>query len=877
MKLLVIDGNSLINRAFYGIKLLTTKDGQFTNGIYGFITMLNRIMEQEDPDGVAVAFDLKKPTFRHEMYSEYKAGRKGMPEELASQMPILKEWLSLMGYRVLSSEGYEADDILGTLAAGCERTHNPCIIATGDRDSLQLVSNSVTVLNTVTKMGRPEIILYDEAAIMEKYGVTPPQLIEVKALQGDASDHIPGVAGIGEKTALSLIAQYHDVDYIYEHLDELDIKDGVRNKLAAGRDSAFLSRKLGTICKTVPISDDPEDYRKGVCDREAVARLMARLEFFSLIKKMGFDEVAPQEENAVPENRTFTLFAHTGEVLRDNETDPKNTDETRLADEIYFDYEENTLTISRGYKIALLPLESKEALEILKSDRDKSIYNSKSAHRYCMQKGFSLKNVVFDSMLAGYLCSPAASGYQLDRLSKEYAVPVAEVVTAQKKETADDSEKEKKPLPSSALRGAEAALVSRQLLKECEKRALLELLKTVELPLSEVLAFMELQGFSVDVDGIRGMGKRLKEKISELQEEIYTLGQAEFNINSPKQLGTVLFETLGLPAKKKTKSGYSTNAEVLESLKNAHPIVPAILEYRKLSKLLSTYCEGLVAAADENGKIHSTLNQTETRTGRISSQEPNLQNIPVRTEEGRELRKYFIAPKGRVLLDADYSQIELRVLAHMANDARMIEAFHSGVDIHTVTAAQVFHMPESMVTPLMRSHAKAVNFGIVYGIGAFSLAKDIGVTRKEAADYINNYLATYSGVARFMDDVIKNAREDGFVTTLFGRRRYLPELSSSNAMIRAGGERIARNTPIQGTAADIIKIAMIRVYNRLKAEKLDAKLILQIHDELIVEAAEKDAEKAAAVLKEEMENAAKLRVPLTADTHSGKTWYDAKG
>ena len=860
MKLLVIDGNSLINRAFYGIKLLTTKDGQFTNGIYGFITMLNRIMEQEDPDGVAVAFDLKKPTFRHEMYSEYKAGRKGMPEELAAQMPILKEWLSLMGYRVLSFDGYEADDILGTLAAGCERTNNTCIIATGDRDSLQLVSNAVTVLNTVTKMGRPEIIRYDEAAIMEKYGVTPPQLIEVKALQGDASDHIPGVAGIGEKTALSLIAQYHDVDYIYEHLEELDIKDGVRNKLAAGRDSAYLSRKLGTICKTVPISDDPEEYRKGSCDREAVARLMARLEFFSLIKKMGFDEVAPQEENAAPENRTFTLFDRADEVLQDDETDQKNADDAHSADEIYFDYEENTLAISRGYKIALLPLESAEALEILKSDRNKSIYNSKIAHRYCMQKGFSLKNVVFDSMLAGYLCSPAASGYQLDRLSKEYAVPVAEVVRAQKKEAADDNEKGDKPLPSSALRGAEAALVSRQLLKECEKRALLDLLKTVELPLSEVLAFMELQGFSVDVDGIRGMGERLKEKISELQGEIYTLGQAEFNINSPKQLGTVLFETLGLPAKKKTKSGYSTNAEVLESLKNAHPIVPAILEYRKLSKLLSTYCEGLVAAADENGKIHSTLNQTETRTGRISSQEPNLQNIPVRTEEGRELRKYFIAPKGRVLLDADYSQIELRVLAHMANDERMIEAFLSGVDIHTVTAAQVFHMPESMVTPLMRSHAKAVNFGIVYGIGAFSLAKDIGVTRKEAADYINNYLSTYSGVARFMDDVIKNAREDGFVTTLFGRRRYLPELSSSNALVRAGGERIARNTPIQGTAADIIKIAMIRVYNRLKAEKLDAKLILQIHDELIVEASEKDAQKAAAVLKEEMENAAKLRI-----------------
>lgn len=845
MKLLVVDGNSLINRAFYGIKLLTTKDGQFTNGIYGFINMLNKIMEMEEPEGVAVAFDLRAPTFRHKMYDGYKANRKGMPPELASQMPVLKEWLKLMGYSVLSLEGYEADDILGTLALSCENSGDECVIATGDRDSLQLVSDKVRVLNTVTKMGKPEIIVYTPDEVREKYGVEPQKLIDIKALQGDTSDNIPGVAGIGEKTAQSLIANFGSIDYIYENIETIDVKEGVRAKLIAGKESAFLSRELGRIFREVPVSTNIKDYLIGEMDVQGVTALMTKLEFFALISKMGLSDVkiTQSEKNSVAFKEAEYEKIIKSDIVH-----------------IFADLEEETLVIANESEYCLCKIE--EAKAFLESNTAKNIYDCKTFYKYCENKGIKLNSVKFDAMLAGYLCSPSASSYDLDRLLKEYEVA----------EPGFRGE-----VTESISMGAKNALVYNALKEVIEKQNLKSLLEDIELPLSKVLASMENVGFLVDVKGIEAMGKNLEEKLKSLEERIYFLAGSNFNINSPKQLGVVLFENLALPCKKKTKSGYSTNAEVLESLKDEHPIIEEILEYRKLVKLKSTYCDGLVAAADSEGIIHSTLNQTETRTGRISSTEPNLQNIPVKTEEGRELRKYFIANSGKVLVDADYSQIELRVLAHMAQDEKMIGAFRDGVDIHTVTASQVFNMPESMVTPLMRSRAKAVNFGIVYGIGAFSLGKDIGVSRKEAGEYIKNYLSTYSGVADYMERVVDKAKENGFVSTIFSRRRYLPELSSSNGMLRAFGERVARNMPIQGTAADIIKIAMVKVHESLEKELPTARLIMQIHDELIIEADEKDGTKAAEILKREMENACEMCVPLVVDVNIGKTWFDAKG
>ena len=841
MKLLAVDGNSLINRAFYGIKLLTTKDGQYTNGVYGFINMLNHIMDAEHPDCVAVAFDLRAKTFRHNMYSEYKAGRKGMPDELASQMPILKEWLTLMGYSVLSMEGYEADDILGTLSAAANGTDNECIIATGDRDSFQLVSDKVTVLNTVTKMGRPEIVRYDTNAILEKYGVTPRQMIEIKALWGDSSDNIPGARGIGEKTACSLVQEFSNIENIYEKLDTLPIKDSVKAKLIESKDNVFLSKELGTICLEVPISTDYNDYVIKEKNTEELSRLMTKLEFYKLMEKMGLTATAEKNENTVS-----TVYKE--EVVEINENDT-------IA--IYFDGEslgfcknESVFKISDEVKIK----------EILENEKIlKNIYNIKNFWHYCFRQNIDLKGENFDAMLAGYVLNPSQKSFEIERLAAEYGATV-------------EISSEDPLLISTALLSESIKI----LLKKIEDTNSHALLFDIEIPLSRVLASMEFYGFSVDANGIIKMGEDIAETLEQLEAQIYMLAGEKFNINSPKQLGVILFEKIGLPTKKKTKSGYSTGAEVLESLKDEHPIIELILEYRKLGKLKSTYCDGLSAAADENGKIHSTLNQTETRTGRISSLEPNLQNIPVKTREGRELRKYFKAQDGYLLLDADYSQIELRVLAHMADDERMIKAFRDGVDIHTVTASQVFKIPESMVTDTMRRNAKAVNFGIVYGIGAFSLSKDIGVSRKEADDYIKGYLNTYSGVDAFMKNTVETARDNGFVTTLYNRRRYLPELTSSNGMIKAAGERIARNMPIQGSAADIIKIAMVRVYNRIQEEKLDARLIMQVHDELIVEAKEDIAPYCAKLLTEEMQNAANLKVPLIAETNIGKTWYEAK-
>ncbi len=856
MRLLVIDGNSILNRAFYGIKLLTTKDGRFTNGIYGFMNIFHRLLKDYEPDRVAVAFDVKAPTFRHEMYKEYKAGRKGMPDELREQMPVLKNLLSLMGYKIVEKAGWEADDILGTLSVQM-KTSDKCFIATGDRDSLQLVSDTTTVLLTSTKMGRTQTVEYDTDKIKEEYGVTPKQMIEIKALQGDSSDNIPGVAGVGPKTAGELIQKYESVEKLFETLESADIKPKLREKLEAGKESAFLSHKLGTIATDAPIDLNMDSYIPSGGDRGAAARLLASLEMFKMIETFNLGSAQTSKEEV---KEAVSVAVKTVEDLS----------EIKAGDTVYFvpvfgDGDITRIAFLTDDGVAIAENNSfifaSQLAEILSNEATQKVtYDVKPLYSWALARGVEIKGKVSDIMIAGYILNPSASDYHPARMAQEYGALLPQI-----------AEENQLALDCAAIKGAWGKAYA-----ELENNGQLELMYNIEMPLAKVLSSMELTGFLVDIDSIEEYGTVLESQINALVDKIYDLAGEEFNINSPKQLGVILFEKLGLPAKKKTKSGYSTNADVLESLADDYPIVELVLNYRTLAKLKSTYCDGLKKCVAPDGRIHSTLNQTETRTGRISSTEPNLQNIPVRSEVGRELRKFFVAKEGNVLVDADYSQIELRVLAHIADDKRMLEAFNEDDDIHAITASQVFNMPLQAVTPLMRSRAKAVNFGIVYGIGAFSLAKDIGVTRAEADRYIKGYLHNFSGVDSYMQRVITDAKNNGYVSTLFGRRRYLPELTASNAMLRSFGERVARNMPIQGTAADIIKIAMIKVYERMKTQSLKAQLIMQVHDELIVEAPEAEAEAVCRIVKEEMENACKMNVKLTADVHSGKSWYEAK-
>jgi len=835
LKLLAIDGNSIINRAFYGInKLLSTKDGTYTNAVYGFINIFGRLSELEKPDGVAVAFDLKTPTFRHKKYAEYKAGRKQMPEELACQFPILKEWLTLSGYNVIECEGYEADDILGTLAYLAEESGNECVIATGDRDSLQLISDKTKVLLTTNY----EIINYTKDALFEKYGLTPNEMIELKALMGDKSDNIPGVQGVGEKIATDLIKSYHTIDYIYENIDALDIKESVRQKLISGKDSAYLSHFLGTISKKAPIDNNFDNYKSKKQNTNELAKLMTRLEFFKFMEKMGISPVGEVESDNA-EKKVYTVSST-----------PIYSENSSV--DIYFE-EDNFGAVCDGNVFSLT---KQEATSLLKSNTKKRVYDLKK-----LLKNFNADNITFDLKLAGYLCNPSAKDYSISRLCAEYSG----------NNFVFECENE------FLVNVARFSNLCDILTNELKKSGQLDLLNNIELPLARVLSNMEDVGFLVDINGLKSEGEDLEKRTEEIKAEVIKIAGVPFNLNSPKQLGEILFEKLLIPTKKKTKSGYSTSADVLEELRYDYPIVDLVLTYRQLAKLKSTYCDGLLSAVSNDGRIHTTFNQTEARTGRISSLEPNLQNIPVRTEEGKKLREFFVAKENFVLVDADYSQIELRVLASIADDQTMIDAFNSNVDIHTVTASEVFDIPIDMVLPVMRSRAKAVNFGIVYGIGAFSLGKDIGVSRNEADRYIKNYLATYKGVDAYMKNVIENAKKDGFVTTYFGRRRYLPELSSSNGMMRSFGERVARNAPIQGTAADIIKLAMINVSKRLEKELPSANLILQVHDELIVECPACNAEFAKQILVEEMENAVSMKVKLSVDAHIGKNWLEAKG
>ncbi len=846
MRLLALDANSIVNRAYYGVRPLTTKDGQYTNALYGFLHIFARLKEQAAPDAIVAAFDRHAPTFRHKMYDGYKAGRKGMPEELRSQMPILKELLPLLGCHIVEINGFEADDILGTLAAACRRDGHTCVIATGDRDSLQLVGDGVEVWLSTTKMGQPETVVMDTAAVENKYGLSPARLIDLKALMGDSSDNIPGVAGVGEKTAVGLLQQFGTLDNLYASLDTADMRDSLRQKLAAGKESAYLSRTLGTICCEVPIETDIAAYRAGEWQKAPLAALLTRLEFFKMIEKWGLADipVAVAVDNAAP----ALVAASCADVLGGK----GGVAAVPEADGVW---------LVRDGKAAFFAFDSADfaaAADILCDGTvDKQVHDGKPLFARLLKMGRTPAGFSMDTALAAYLLNPLSSDYSLPRLIQEYGVAAAEAADI--------------PAVLSAF-----GVLAKTLGDAVDEQGQGALLREMELPLAMVLADMENVGFLVDADGIAAYGEKLAAEIAALEAGIFEAVGYTFNLNSPKQLGKALFEDLGLPAKKKTKSGYSTNAEVLEGLRAAHPAVEMLLSYRTLSKLKSTYCDGLLKVIDTDGRVRSSFNQTETRTGRISSTEPNLQNIPVRTAVGRELRRFFHAREGYLLIDADYSQIELRVLAHMAQDATMLDAFNTGVDIHRVTASQVFGVAPDEVTPQMRSHAKAVNFGIIYGIGPHSLAQDIGVSFGEAKQYIADYLRHYASVDRFMQGLIDDARESGYAKTLFGRRRPLPELRTGNAITRGFGERVARNMPIQGTAADIIKAAMVAVWRGLRKSFPDARLLLTVHDELIVEAPAVQAEAVATFVAAAMANAAQLSVRLDTDVHVGKTWFDTK-
>ena len=840
MKLMVLDGNSLVNRAFFGIKLLTTKDGRYTNAIYGFQNILLNLLAAHKPDAVAIAWDERAPTFRHNAYDGYKATRHGMPEELAQQMPVLKELLTDLGFVQVSKAGWEADDILGTLAAACEAAGGTTLLATGDRDSLQLVDDATTVLLATNK----ETIPMDPAAIREKYGIEPPQLIDVKSLMGDSSDNIPGVPGIGEKTALALISKFGSLQGVYDNLEDKAVKPGQRAKLTANRDKADLSYMLGTIRRDAPIETDPNAYIRCPGDPAAAAQMLAALEMHKLVDRWGLESGAAPAAAADAAPVQAVEPSPLPLLLEGRFYAAQNV--TKTGDGSWY--------LVQGSEVYLPDTDRLAAL--LDGDAEIWAFDAKPLYRLALAHGGVGKALRFDGKLAAYLLNPSASGYEVKSLAAEYGVHAA----FHCEDTPD----------AGVLAGLCDTLAAA--LDESGQRKLLD---EMELPLARVLADMERIGFAIDAAGIRAFGDSLRGELDGILHNIYTEVGYEFNVNSPKQLGEALFDKLGLPPRKKTARGYSTDAETLESLRPYSPVIDEILKYRTYAKLLSTYVDGLLNAEAADGRVHSTFIQTEARTGRISSTEPNLQNIPIRTELGSRLRGYFVAGEGETLVDADYSQIELRILAHITGDEHMQQAFLNGADIHRSTAAKIYHIPESEVTPQLRSASKAINFGIMYGKGAYSLSRDLGISVKEADSFLKTYLDTFPKVDSYMKDCIAHAKDKGYVETLFGRRRALPELASSNFQVRASGERMARNTPIQGTAADIIKLAMVHVWQRLREEKLQARLLLQVHDELIVEAPEAECDEVKRILKEEMENVVHYSVPLTTEVGTGKTWLAA--
>ena len=833
-KLLAVDGNSILNRAFYGVRPLSNQEGFPTNALFGTVSMVTRQIEALNPDFCAVAFDLKAPTFRHKMYEHYKEGRRPMPEELALQLPVAKELFRALGFRVLELEGYEADDILGTLASWSEREGIEAYLMTGDRDALQLISPRVHVL-LATNRDTEDV---DEQAFQTKYGVPASSFVDVKAIMGDSSDKIPGVPGIGEKTALDLIAKFGSLDRVYENLETSGLKPAALQRMKDGKESAYLSLELARICREVPLACNLTDLKRSE-DREALYALFLSLEFSAFLKRFFGDE-APVSQKSVE----VTVQSVSAEELA-----------TLLKSEkmIGFDAENGKRYLATKDAIYQTEAPFSQLLPIF-TGKTVVVYDAKSFYK---QPEYSdLRTLsVFDLMLGAYLCNSAKARYEMSFLTVDYL-----------QEVQNDAQ----PRIAYFLR------LYSILHSKLEESGQLSLMETIEMPLAEVLADMESAGFLVDRKGIADFGDQLSLIAQTLEAQIYMQAGKTFNIQSPKQLGEVLFETLHLPHDKKNKNGYSTNAEILEKLRPYHPIVQDILDYRQVTKLKSTYTDGLLKVADENGRVHTTFKQTGTATGRLSSTEPNLQNIPIRTELGRELRRYFLPAEGNVLIDADYSQVELRLLAHISGDENMIHAFNSGVDIHATTAATVFGVSKEDVTPEMRKKAKAVNFGILYGIGAYSLADDIGVSRAQAKAYIDQYLAGFPKVDAYLKLTIAEAYETGYVTTLFGRRRYIPELSGKNKMLQKFGERVAMNSPIQGTAADLIKLSMIRVHRKLRECGLDARLILQVHDELLIEANASCAAEAERILKEEMENVVQYAVPLTVEIHTAKTWFDAK-
>ena len=843
MKLLILDGNSVINRAFFGVKPLTNREGLYTHAIYGFLNILERMEKEEQPEAVCVAFDLHGPTFRHRKYDGYKATRHGMPEELAMQMPVMKDILRAMNIPIYECQGWEADDVIGTVGKICSNNGWECVVVTGDRDSLQLIDENVHIKLVISKPGQTTATLYTEDKFREEYGFEPKKLIDLKALMGDSSDNIPGVAGVGPKTATELLLKFGSLDGVYENIDDPSIRPKLREKLAAGKENAYLSYELATIVSEAPIDFEPKDAIVQPYNRPALYELFQRLEFVRLIDKYGLRGAAAEAPKV---ERKYAPLPRCQELP-----------ESGVPCAVYLAGDGSLGIAWEKGVCALTPMEAQMSPDALAGRAGCIGHDIKTTMHRLDELGLSCGKFAFDTALAAYDLNPSQSDYPVSKLATNFLGTEVE----------DDD----------AAACAEALWNLRSVLQEeLEKNGMAKLYADMELPLCEVLFRMEKRGIRIDREQLEQFGQMLSQRISDCEELIYSYSDGPFNINSTRQLGELLFDKLGLPPVKKTKTGYSTNADVLEKLKSKHPIIPAIMDYRMLTKLKSTYADGLIKEIREDGRIHTTFQNLVTATGRLSSTEPNLQNIPVRTDLGAEIRKMFVPKAGHVLVDADYSQIELRVLAHIAGDKVMQKAFCAGYDIHTATAAQVFGVDVENVTPLQRRHAKAVNFGIVYGISEFSLAEDIGVSRYEAKAYIDNYLENYAGVRRYMKDVVSNAREIGYTETMFGRRRYIPELKSSNFNIRSGAERIALNTPIQGTAADLIKLAMIRVENALNERFPEAELLLQVHDELIVECPEGIAPQVAELISREMEGIASLSVPLTADAKYGKSWYDAK-
>jgi len=844
MKLLILDGNSVINRAYFGVRPLTTREGLYTHAIYGFLNILDKLEKEEQPDAVCVSFDLHGPTFRHLQYDGYKATRHGMDEELRMQMPVMKDVLRAMNIPIYECQGWEADDVIGTVGRICSNNGWECVIATGDRDSLQLIDENVHVKLVVSKMGQTTATLYTEEKFREEYGFEPKKLIDLKALMGDSSDNIPGVAGVGPKTATDLLLKFGSLDGVYENLDDESIRPKLREKLEAGKENAYLSYELATIRPEAPIDFEPKDALIQPYNKPELYALFQKLEFVKLIDKYGLRGAAVEAPKAaVP---AFSPLPKCEELP-----------EEKLPCAVYL-AEDGTVGLAWEKGVyTMTPMEVHMSCDCLLGRLDCICHDMKTTMHQLDELGICYGPFSFDTALAAYDLNPSSSDYSVSKLATNFlGISI------------DDGD---------AAACAEALWHLKPVLRaELEKQGMSSLYDTIELPLCPVLYRMEREGVAIDRQQLEQFGQMLSQRIDECEKLIFSYAQENVNINSPKQLGELLFEKLGLPPVKKTKTGYSTNADVLEKLKDKHHIIPAIMDYRMLTKLKSTYADGLMKVICEDGRIRTTFQNLVTATGRLSSTEPNLQNIPVRTDLGAEIRKMFVPREGHVLVDADYSQIELRVLAHIADDPVMQRSFIEGEDIHTVTAAQVFGVALEDVTPLQRRHAKAVNFGIVYGISEFSLSEDIGVTRWEARDYIDNYLAHYSGVRQYMKQVVVDARESGFTQTMFGRKRYIPELTSSNFNIRQGAERMALNTPIQGTAADLIKLAMIRVDAALREEYPQAKLLLQVHDELIVESPEDIAPEVAKVVSREMERIASLKVPLTAEAKIGKSWYDAK-